>query len=84
MGSKHTLESSFLEEVLKPSPLGKKVIGEKEEDENKATELTPHEAYIKFLQMYGVTSLIQTGHKNPENSFLLTLNLNYYNIRLTL
>lgn len=39
----------FLEEVLKPSPIGKKVIEEKVAPEQ-LKELTPYEVYIKFLQ----------------------------------
>ena len=38
----------FLEEVLKPSPIGKKVVEEKAPASPK--ELTPYEVYIKFLQ----------------------------------
>jgi len=38
----------FLEEVLKPSPIGKKAFEEKEPKPSK--ELTPYEVYIKFLQ----------------------------------
>ncbi|MDD3320074.1 MAG: helicase-related protein [Paludibacter sp.] len=38
----------FLEEVLKPSPIGKKAIEKKEAELTK--KLTPYEVYIKFLQ----------------------------------
>jgi hypothetical protein len=41
---------TFLEEVLKPSPLGKKVQEEKEKAQAEVKELTPYEVYIKFLQ----------------------------------
>ncbi|MFZ4724529.1 MAG: helicase-related protein [Paludibacter sp.] len=40
----------FLEEVLKPSPIGKKAIEEKETEDEQTKELTPYEIYIKFLQ----------------------------------
>lgn len=39
----------FLEEILKPSPIAKKVIEEKKEAEL-PEELTPYQVYIKFLQ----------------------------------
>jgi superfamily II DNA or RNA helicase len=59
----------FLEEVLKPSPLGKKVIAEKENLENNAIELSPHDAYIKFLQNVWGDVLDSDWQKNPEKFF---------------
>ncbi|MEI6752452.1 MAG: helicase-related protein [Paludibacter sp.] len=40
----------FLEEVLKPSPIGKKAIEDKIPEPEQTKELTPYEIYIKFLQ----------------------------------
>ena len=40
----------FLEEVLKPSPIGKKVIEDEEPETVPTKALTPYEIYIKFLQ----------------------------------
>lgn len=59
----------FLEEVLKPSPIGKKVIEEQENTENNAIEITPHEAYIKFLQNVWGDVLDSDWQKNPEKFF---------------
>jgi superfamily II DNA or RNA helicase len=59
----------FLEEVLKPSPIGKKAFAEKEKPVNNDIELTPHEAYIKFLQNVWGDVLDSDWQKNPEKFF---------------
>lgn len=40
----------FLEEVLKPSPIGQTVINAQKEKREEVSELTPYELYIKLLQ----------------------------------
>ena len=58
---------TFLEEILKLSPIGIKVMEEKEPKDT--TELTPHDAYIKFLQNVWGDVLDSDWQKNPEKFF---------------
>lgn len=57
----------FLEEILKPSPIGVKAIKDKEQKD--INELTPHDAYVKFLQNVWGDVLDSNWQKNPEKFF---------------
>ena len=57
----------FLEEILKPSPLGTKAQEEKKEID--PLLISPHEAYIKFLQNVWGDVLDSNWQKNPEKFF---------------
>lgn len=60
---------TFLEEVLKPSPIGKKVQKDKEETDVNQLLVKPHEVYIKFLQNTWGDVLDTDWQKNPEKFF---------------